>query len=419
MTIDQQTTDFVIEALTRVWPFDFTSTTDMETVLHECDAFVLAQSLDRAGVNGATMEWVCKVCLEHFPKIVPWLEQCWSHGVSIAKGRPARSRKLVASMYSLTRWLRIGRNLDSVRREAFLIIENNLQVQFCPRPLDEERKAKLFIEALYGGQYSDALYRVDKKTGQRVSKQLLKCLYMFARVCSPGRTWTHYCYVLPNSDEHLVEGRRVGAPCCDSFEMRVDKTYCSVHPVNFGRAWASACESRWTNVGSALRRIVLASFGSYELLFEALRNVRIWGGLDGSLEASLARAVAASQDDFSGKSKLRLLRIVDNLCCPSAAGHVLLMNVSHTVIDRLLWAIMGHNRQRATLGELVHPLSSPLGRCQQELFLALRDFSGDSDESPWFIIFAVGFDGDSRAVRLDARREITQISCGLVDVFEL
>ena len=112
---------------------------------------------------------------------------------------------------------------------------------------------------------------------------------------------------------------------------------------------------------STLKKVLLSNAAS-GLFPECMRAVKTHWELSDDLESSLARAIAADKDDFSSKSKLRLLHIVKALCC---GGAYLLMTIMHSaleVVDEVLAEILV--APRATLARLVVLVA----KCQNKLW---------------------------------------------------
>ena len=117
---------------------------------------------------------------------------------------------------------------------------------------------------------------------------------------------------------------------------------------------------------STLRKILIAI--SAHVWIEVLRAVKAHWELDDSLEASLRREIDASENNFSAKSKLKLLKIVQTLCCEGSSWR---MAVMFTVLSFV------HNVMRHILVDRV-PLTMLIdlvADCLEGLVTLLEDWS--------------------------------------------
>ena len=124
------------------------------------------------------------------------------------------------------------------------------------------------------------------------------------------------------------------------------------------------------------------------------------------------------EDDHSSKNKLRLLRLTKVLCDESLAWRLGAFVITSAPIDEVLYALLGHQRTRATMSELVDPHSSPLVKCQSKLLHLAKSFLAD-EASPWFLLGLVGGDFGSVEVRMACRNHVLQLAGGVTQYFEL
>ena len=152
-----------------------------------------------------------------------------------------------------------------------------------------------------------------------------------------GHQYIHYCSVLMGSPEHLIDGMAVGSPCCNSRADAEEKTISRIHNFLFGRGWAQAVASRWTNVPRTLKRLFITHLSKPPVLTNALQDLRTsWKLGNGSLEDDLLCILQAGGDDFAARNKLKLVRI-----CKMAVTVI-----SSFPIDKLLWKVLGQNKNK-------------------------------------------------------------------------
>jgi hypothetical protein len=228
----------------------------------------------------------------------------------------------------------------------------------------------------------------------------------------------HYCYTDETSRDFLEGRRRLGEPCCDNRDDVVEKVGAPL--INFARgvAWVRACTSRWTNVTSVLKRMVVASaFGRF--LPRALVDWR-FGWCNGqSLEEALGALVNADRSDYRTRTRLKLVRVEKALS--SELLVVTLGVMLHVMIEvgRIVWVVSGHERrQRASLLAMVHPRSSPVAIVQGKLCGMLREWSPASQR--WEMLFSLaGHRASSMEARLTARRVALQAAVGILLHFDM
>jgi len=94
------------------------------------------------------------------------------------------------------------------------------------------------------------------------------------------------------------------------------------------------------------------------------------------------------------------------------------MVITLAVPEALQYAIMGQDKERASLRDLIHPTTSPIVCASASMLRLGRHFHGGED-SPWFLIDLLGGDLNDAKLRLSARRSVLQLAAGLQEVFEL
>lgn len=141
--------------------------------------------------------------------------------------------------------------------------------------------------------------------------------------------------------------------------------------------------------------------------------------MDDSLEIALERCIKLDSNDFSSKNRLRLLRIVRELCSDDALLVLASMVVCGLPVETLQYALFGFEKHRASLSDLIDPEESLIAKCQQELLLLALDFAPDSPTSAWRLLHCFALECQTTTRRLLCRKQLLQISAGLLDVFEL
>jgi hypothetical protein len=173
---------------------------------------------------------------------------------------------------------------------------------------------------------------------------------------------------------------------------------------------------RWTNFFYVLRRFCLGVV-SGNVLPRALLNIKLQLKPSDTLEENLLKMIKADKNDFSAKNKLRLIRIVSNLAEGDVLPHLAVSVVTLFPVEAAQAALMGFERKRATLADIVHPCRSPVAIAQQSLLALATDFN--CDDGPWRLLTMLGLDPGDAALRRLARRNVLQVSAGFTDVFEL
>ena len=205
-----------------------------------------------------------------------------------------------------------------------------------------------------------------KKRAKTFYNHILELLLYLDLDCGADY-WDHWCFVAENSYEHITLEMEVGSRCCENRAESVRKTTLAAVNCIFGTAWESACASRWTHVSKLRCRFIVCAL-CRRLLPEALKELKTHWGLNDAMIPTLARIVQADALDFSSKSKLKLLRVCEVVCCPSVVVEMCGVHLVERVIDNVLYSIMGHNRKACTVLELCRrngPISQALDRSRR------------------------------------------------------
>lgn len=412
--------DFLLEAVLRSLPIDLRTRDALHDLCCNNDWCVFTMVLDRASANFAACRWLCGLIAVEFrvKTCLFWMEPCAAHGVSLVKCRAKVMKDLSAALYSMTRWMRIAHNQDMLVNSMKRKLSDLVVVLDRPRPDGDREESLGMVELIYGSMTSSFLWRKTatgkEKTQFHQDLEELCNLMNLHGTSTQIFTWNR---VAEGSHEHIDLGLPVGAKIYADDAVCKDKVINAILKLMFGRAWVAATLSRWTNVGTTIRRCLLGVLCG-KILPETIEDVKLGMELTDDLESALARVVEADRNDYAARNKLRLIRISRVLSGPDLAWHLAVLVVCSAPVDRLLYQILGHDRERVSLADLVHPTSSPLVGCQNRLFSLAATFDF-RDESPWLLLMKVGADIGRQAVRRFARRQILQLSAGIMQVFEL
>ena len=415
-------TDFLLEAVMRSLPVDFRSIDAAAEACEKHDWFICSTVLDRAASNLACCRWFCG----HFESelrqgnLLFWMEPCAAHGISLVKGRPKIMKDLSAAMYSMTRWMRISHNQELFARALKDKLSSLVVVLDQSRPANDRAESLNMIELIYGSLNSSFLWRKCHKTGQLLKSPFHRDLVDLCNVINlQGTSTTIYTWnrVARGSYEHETLGLKVGGKIFSSDAEAKDKVIAAVLNILVFRAWVTATVSRWTNVGATWRRSLLGVLMGRSLP-SSIEDVKLGLKLADDLETALARLVEADKEDHSSRNKLRLIRFARVLAGPDLGWHLAVLVASSGPVDKLLYQVLGHDHDRCSLSDLVHPISSPLVACHNRLLVLALSFHR-RDGSPWMLLPKVGADMYDQVVKRFARRQILQLAAGITQIFEL
>ena len=111
-------------------------------------------------------------------------------------------------------------------------------------------------------------------------------------------------------------GRHVVSPM--SHRDAVKHVRARVHGHVWGTVWPVSCESRWTHTMTLRKRWLTATIGN-NTLQKGLATVQTSWQIDESMVSTLERIIRADSGDFSARNKLKLLRVVRQMCKPGVA----------------------------------------------------------------------------------------------------
>ena len=181
----------------------------------------------------------------------------------------------------------------------------------------------------------------------------------------------------------------------------------------FGRAWVQASLARWSHATRLLQRFFVLCIAN-RVLPRSLSAVQVECGVDESAIAALTRMVAADQENWSARNKLRLLRIVQNLC-PTITMPLVAIHLAAVLdVDRIMFSSLGDpskGEPPATITVFCNPSTSPI-------IIALDTLCGLLDEfgpsNRWSFLEFCGRDVfEDVSIRCEARRQCFQLSAGV------
>ena len=183
----------------------------------------------------------------------------------------------------------------------------------------------------------------------------------------------------------------------------------------FGLSWDRCAEARWTNVTKTARRLIFV----LRPLGTALDCVRESLGLEGddALEEALEARIREDRQDESSRRKLTLLRTGKFFSDELSQAKLAIYVVTTTIVDDLIYLLLGHEKKGITVLDLIDPDTSPLGNAGSCLVELLDDWR---PESPgWVLLRCLGVEFADPQVMDFARQQVLGIRSGLLDYFEL
>ena len=186
-----------------------------------------------------------------------------------------------------------------------------------------------------------------------------------------------------------------------------------VHDFTFVLAWRVAAESRWNHTLHLLVRYLVGCVAR-KYLPRALSAVQTTTGVEFSMATMLAKLVAADREDWSSASKLRVLRLAQNLGPVSSMGWAAVYVQTSQWIDNVLFATLGEQgkKEPASIIDIVNPVTSPIVIALEKLAVMADGWAPDG---VWPLLEAVSVDPwDDADLRLNARKQLYQLSTGLM-----
>jgi hypothetical protein len=417
--LSRQSANFLIEGMSRAMPFFFDDIGDVRALALGSVATILSFSCDRASANFRTCAWIWKA-LEHSPdNFLPHLEPCALHAVHLVKCRPKEAKQLIGSISILSSCLRDWRFGEALRESILTHVRLRLDVQRVQRPDAQKVKATAVMDALFPQDEYEWCFDTDTK-GERKKKRVRMDLEALANAVEFGSNASdkiiHHCCVEADSPEALA-GMRIGGPCCTTEAESVEKVVAPILNWIVHNPLSSISASRWTHVVTGLRK-TLAGILAQRVLPESLRSMQVhWGTHDGVI-AALERAVAADEDDFKSKSKLRLLRVCKALC-PERVGPTIALALQCVLaVDHIMYQVLGDGRRkRATLKDLCGHESSSIASAQDKIVQLLDGWGANAPI--WQLFHSTGGSADDDEFTFSAKSQLLQQSAALLDHLEL
>lgn len=411
LVLERMTAEYILEGVLRRLPFDLEDASGQLTRLASAhDVVFLSWCTDRAKSNFPVVTSLF-LSIDRLPRnIWPHHEPCHAHGVSLVKGRITAARTISSNAQTLARLMHDPHFVHELRNTIARIVESKLSVRREPQPAELERRAGLLLQTVFGDEHAEFLYTTNKK-GERVPTTALKdiqCFFAHVGVDAVDDKLVHWCSV--------CDGPQRGSPCCSSREQSVEKTTVAILNCLVGRSWQSPSLARWTNVSIVLSRFIVGCAGK-RILPQALVEMKVHWGVSDALAPTLRRIIDADRGSFDAKRKLKLLRVVSSLCSNIAPVAVATTVIVTKTIDKVLYAILGHKRQRARLLDLCGGPHGLIATCQGDLATLAMDFRPVAEA--WSLLHVLGGDSRSLAVRLFAWSQIAEASVAVLDYFEL
>ena len=309
LRLEQQSADYLLEALFRSLPLHIDDPELLSDIERHNTAFLIVIGVDRASPNTSACNWLCdwlyharqqRRCLLH-------AEPCGVHGCALVKGRSSALKRISSALYSFTRWVRIGRNLQSLSEGLSYTVSQRLVVRETARHPAGKTRSLSIIKAIYGDLTSEYLWRESKRTGDKEKTTLLLDLEALCEVINLG-------------EKELVFYNRIGDDDAGGGEIYGSRQECVdavlVPLLNLlaSKAWVTSSESRWTNVGTTLRRFLTGTIAC-RCLPLGLGSARASLQLADDMEEALAKVVAADKDG-RGEKQVALVKLLMWLSFP-------------------------------------------------------------------------------------------------------
>ena len=129
-------------------PFQIGDADRVNELAAELEHLLLAWGCDRASVNIAMFKEFWDIIHHEVDNcVLPHLELCGSHGVSLSKARAPGLKEITVLTHNFGRLCRQGKNLDALRTSIYQNVLRNCRVVQCP-PTPEivlQRQAALYI----------------------------------------------------------------------------------------------------------------------------------------------------------------------------------------------------------------------------------------------------------------------------------
>ena len=410
LRLEAQTADCILEGLARGVP-SFVDSARFREAACGNDDFIMLFACDRAAANFKAIRWVSQYIAEHLPShVLPWVEVCGSHGIAIVKTRCHKRKTLSSAAFSLSRLMRIGKNTFGLREVIIKRVFDELQLMPGPRPVELQPQGDLVIKMLYSHDTIGQAYLFKKhKDGSMHKSSFCKDLEQYVKhvdfASLDDGVLRFWCPVDGETGEASPISR----------EDACERTCTAILNMVCGHAWNTAQSGRWIHVTEVLKRLFFLL--PKNILGRALSDLRAHFRQTDSFDA-LARMIEQDSENVSAKYQLRLLRVIHAFARDEVKMELAITIIVSRPVDDLLYKFLGHDKLRINLTQLLDPADSPLCSSQQALVTFASAFNSEA-MSAWSLLGMVGCNMVSPVVRLAARRELLQLSGGLLEVFEL
>ena len=358
-------------------------------------------------------------------RVLPHIEWCCGHGIMLIRKRPQPAKRLNVAITSFTKWSGISINSRSLNEAIGRLVDNDPFTWFqSERPKEEVEAAEKLKRLLFPDD--TPLWRMQKTAsgGERWVKSSLHLdfdsLMACRRFCEPDGIsvgFVHWCKRLrtPSDCEGLSLQPQIYVWCCSSEAEARCKTKDALEVWATERKWPEAADNKWTTQPIAHRRYCAADVVQ-GYLTRALLGVRQALNLQKqSVVAALLKLIENNKDDFKSKNMVRLSNICDNLTNAADGGssgiHIRLagMLVVGQALDEVFYSLLGATgvKPRLTLGDLLHPIRSPLLKCMDTLCELVTHFTADSDRYTLCALLGMDFSDDTRRSQMRHRLIVT------------
>lgn len=174
--VRRQTADSILEALFMRMALPLGDVEKCKAMLEVAHWIILNICCDRFSANLAAMRFIWSVIHHDIgSRMLPHVELCWSHGVSLAKSCAHETKEVVAACVSLSKMLKISKNVEELMEAMIQVLETKVWVIKNRRPDDDIERVQKLLEVIYGnpdtpkGAY---LYKM-KASGERIPSRLL------------------------------------------------------------------------------------------------------------------------------------------------------------------------------------------------------------------------------------------------------
>ena len=429
--LQHATTNFVMEGIVRGSPFPFD---DLPELMagglqrgEELLAWWFQLGSDRASQNFCIATIAFEVVLR-CPKVIPTIQFCGAHGLVLARNRPKPAKSIHTGLSGFTKWMRLSTNLEAIERSVQEVVRERPFVwRREKRPETELAAAEEVKRALFHDQ--DVLWRtIKRKDGQVLYVQTkthmcLDAVLACRQWCSRVDGYVHWCVQVeaPPTPTSFTDVASLRWCCANEGEAR-NKVETALLQWVSAKQWTVAADSRWTTQPISQRRFLVLELCD-ELMSRSLAQVRTQLGLHrDTVVETLKKLLEQDAQDFSAKNKLRLHSICTSLCASPHGSPTTTLAMLVTIgsfMDAVLYSLLGRAgvRERASLGVMLDPASSPILAAQYGLLDLLEHF--DADATVWLLGALAHCPFDDVRCRHFARQQCLMYYCGLVQYFEL